>query len=100
MVYINDEDWSSSVTVETESDSVATEGDETFFIDFKSLHTLGRRPGIYNWTHDHVTGIPTDVSARVTIRNVESEEPEAHNPPPCIPGAPPWLNHPLCRHRR
>ncbi len=43
--------WSASVRIKTESD-YRREGDERFFLDFKSLHTLGRIPGTWTWVHD------------------------------------------------
>jgi len=86
-VYINSGDESGSVTVRTKADTDATEADETFFVDFNSLHTLGRRPGTYSWIPEPVTGIPTSVSARVTISNVVPQTTQTSNPAPCIP----WL---------
>ena len=83
-VYINDGDWSGSVEVKTKSDSAATEEDETFFIDFKSLHTLGRRQGTYSWVYDNSAGLPTDVSAEVTIKNVVAA-PAAPSTAACVP---------------
>ncbi len=83
-VYINDGDWSGSVEVKTKSDSAATEEDKTFFIDFKSLHTLGRRPGTYSWVYDNTAGLPTDVSAEVTIKNVVAA-PAAPSTAACVP---------------
>ena len=91
-VYINSGDGSGSVTVRTKADTEATEADETFFVDFNSLHTLGRRPGTYSWIPEPVTGIPTSVSARVTISNVVPQTTQTSNPAPsCIPWHPgPW----------
>ncbi len=68
-VYIPSGHWSKSVRIKTESDNWANEGDEHFFVDFKSLHTLGRKPGTYAWVHDPGSGLPQNLTARATIRN-------------------------------
>jgi len=69
-VYIRPGKWSRSVvTVKTETDYRATEGDEHFFLDFKGLHTLGRKPGVYTWFPDTGTGLPGSLTARATIKN-------------------------------
>jgi len=68
-VYIHPGRWSQSVTVRTETDSRATEGDEHFFLDFTGLRTLGRTPGVYTWTHDPGAGLPQTLTARATIEN-------------------------------
>jgi len=68
-VYIHSGHRSGSVRVKTESDYYANEGDEHFFLDLKSLHTLGRQPGTYTWVRDPGAGLPQNLTARATIRN-------------------------------
>jgi len=60
---------SASVRVKTESDYYAQEEDEHFFLDLKSLYTLGRQPGTYTWVYDPGAGLPANLTVRATIKN-------------------------------
>ncbi len=76
-VYIPSGHRSRSVRVKTESDYRANEDDEHFFLDFKSLHTLGRKPGTWTWVHDVGTVLPQNLTARATIRNKVNSTPQS-----------------------
>lgn len=80
-VYLENGHTFGTTEAKIKSDS-ETEEDETFFVDFNSLHTLGWQPGTDNWVSEQLTGFPQDISACVTIHNVVAR---ANNPAPCTP---------------
>jgi len=76
-VSISPNRWGASVRVKTHSDPAA-EDDEHFFLDFKSLSTLGRQPGTWTWVYDPGAGLPQNLSARVRVKN-KVDTPQSNN---------------------